>query len=90
MIYLTYEQVILYHIARNHPFCDGNKRTASATALAFLRANGEDPRYEIEDFLKLVVSSVKRFLMQVRNVRLYGAVRRYNFVFHEANIIKYI
>ena len=46
----------LYHIARNHPFCDGNKRTASAAALAFLRANGEDPHYEIEDFLKLVVS----------------------------------
>lgn len=46
----------LYHIARNHPFCDGNKRTASATALAFLRANGENPCYEIEDFLKLVVS----------------------------------
>ena len=26
----------LYHIARNHPFCDGNKRTSSSTALAFL------------------------------------------------------
>lgn len=49
----------LYHIARNHPFCDGNKRTASATALAFLRANGEDPHYEIEDLLKLVVSAAE-------------------------------
>jgi death-on-curing protein len=46
----------LYHIARNHPFCDGNKRTASATAIAFLRVNGENPHYDIENFLKLVVS----------------------------------
>ena len=26
----------LVHIARNHPFIDGNKRTAAATALIFL------------------------------------------------------
>jgi death-on-curing protein len=26
----------LYHIARNHPFLDGNKRAALATALAFV------------------------------------------------------
>ncbi len=30
----------LYHIARNHPFVDGNKRTALAAALAFLWLNG--------------------------------------------------
>lgn len=29
----------LFHIARNHPFLDGNKRTALACALAFLRLN---------------------------------------------------
>lgn len=29
-----------YGIARNHPFLDGNKRTALHTALAFLRLNG--------------------------------------------------
>ncbi len=30
----------LYHIARNHPFVDGNKRTAIAAALVFLWLNG--------------------------------------------------
>lgn len=29
----------LFHIARNHPFLDGNKRTALACTLAFLRLN---------------------------------------------------
>ncbi|MBS2004984.1 MAG: type II toxin-antitoxin system death-on-curing family toxin [Cyanobacteria bacterium SZAS LIN-5] len=30
----------LYHLARNHPFIDGNKRTALAAALVFLSFNG--------------------------------------------------
>ncbi len=29
-----------FHICRNHPFFDGNKRTALATALVFLEING--------------------------------------------------
>ena len=30
----------LFHIARNHPFVDGNKRTALMTTLIFLGLNG--------------------------------------------------
>lgn len=30
----------LFHVARNHPFVDGNKRAALAIALAFLWLNG--------------------------------------------------
>lgn len=30
----------LFHLCRNHPFVDGNKRTALAAAGVFLRANG--------------------------------------------------
>ena len=30
----------LFHISRNHPFIDGNKRTAIAAALTFLEVNG--------------------------------------------------
>jgi death-on-curing protein len=29
----------LFHIAKNHPFLDGNKRTALAAAIAFLGLN---------------------------------------------------
>lgn len=35
---LTLDEVL--HIARNHPFVDGNKRTGLATALVFLDMNG--------------------------------------------------
>lgn len=31
----------LFHIARNHPFADGNKRTALMCALVFLGLNGQ-------------------------------------------------
>ncbi len=33
--------VLLIHLARNHPFVDGNKRAALASALVFLDAHGE-------------------------------------------------
>lgn len=37
-----YEMAAAYafHICRNHPFIDGNKRTALASALVFLELNG--------------------------------------------------
>jgi death-on-curing protein len=31
----------LFHLARNHPFADGNKRTALMSALVFLGLNGQ-------------------------------------------------
>lgn len=45
----------LYHLAKNHPFLDGNKRVAAATALVFLAMNGyllppeadEGPLYDL-------------------------------------------
>ena len=36
----------LFHLARNHPFVDGNKRTALMCALVFLGLNG--PRLEAD------------------------------------------
>jgi death-on-curing protein len=36
----------LFHVARNHPFVDGNKRTALMCALVFLGLNGQ--RLEVE------------------------------------------
>ena len=41
-----------FHICENHPFVDGNKRTALASALIFLEMNGislEDPRQKLLD-----------------------------------------
>src|SRR5262245_7864744 len=45
----------LYSIARNHTFLDWNKMTASSCALLFLRYNGENPRYDTDEFLEFIV-----------------------------------
>jgi death-on-curing protein len=40
----------IYHISQNHPFIDGNKRTALATGLIFLDINNleiDDPNEEL-------------------------------------------
>jgi len=45
----------LYGICRNHPFLDGNKRTALACALAFLRLNGISFRFGADELYDLVI-----------------------------------
>jgi len=39
----------LFHLAKNHPFVDGNKRTALASMLVFLTINGHDIRWEPDE-----------------------------------------
>ena len=44
----------LYHICQNHPFIDGNKRAALASALVFMDLNGifiEDPDDELYEMV---------------------------------------
>ena len=48
-----------YHICQNHPFVDGNKRAALATALVFLSINTieiEDPEERLYDGMMLVAT----------------------------------
>lgn len=45
----------LYSITKNHPFNDGNKRTAFVAALAFLRANQAKIRFKFSDLEPIVV-----------------------------------
>ena len=45
----------LYSICRNHPFLDGNKRTALACAMAFLRLNGTRIKSTQSDLYDLVI-----------------------------------
>ena len=47
----------LYHLAQNHPFVDGNKRTAFAAALTFLELNGY-PVMGGEDELEAVTRKI--------------------------------
>lgn len=45
----------LYHLVRNHPFVDGNKRTGTASALVFLELNGWSLECEEDDLVELVL-----------------------------------
>jgi len=44
----------LFHLARNHPFVHGNKRTALMCALVFLGLHGERLRADPDDLYSLV------------------------------------
>lgn len=46
-----------YHIAQNHPFVDGNKRTALTAALVFLEINGH-PVMSGEDELEAATRQI--------------------------------
>ena len=48
-----------YHLCQNHPFIDGNKRTALACALVFLELSGlsvRDPKGLLKDAMRNVAS----------------------------------
>lgn len=45
----------LYHLSRNHPFIDGNKRTACAAMETFLELNGYQLALSDEDEYNLVL-----------------------------------
>lgn len=51
-----------YHLCQNHPFIDGNKRTALATALVFLELNGieiDDPNETLYGMMMEVATGKK-------------------------------
>ena len=45
----------LYHLAKNHPFLDGNKRTALAACLAFLWLNDREVDATEDELTELVL-----------------------------------
>lgn len=45
-----------FGIARNHPFVDGNKRTAWVAARLFLRLNGEILIYRPDEAIRIVLA----------------------------------
>ena len=45
----------LFYICRNHPFLDGNKRTAMMAAIVFLRLNGIEPAPDSKQWEKLML-----------------------------------
>lgn len=46
---------LLHSVARNHPFADGNKRTALLAALLMLSVNGQRPRWSAPEALQRII-----------------------------------
>lgn len=49
----------LFHIIKNHPFNDGNKRTGAFTAILFLRMNGIKLDLDLAQYENLVILTAK-------------------------------
>lgn len=45
----------LFYLCGNHPFLDGNKRTAMMAAILFLRMNGIEPAPDSDEWEKFVL-----------------------------------
>jgi death on curing protein len=54
-----------FHLVKNHPFVDGNKRVALSAALSFLKANGISVRIKqrllFKSMLELTTSKINKF-----------------------------
>lgn len=46
----------LFHLVKNHPFLDGNKRVGAVAALVFLALNGYDFEAPEEDLAEMVLA----------------------------------
>jgi len=49
----------LFHIVRNHPFVDGNKRTGAVASIVFLMLNGLDFHADENDFEYIVIRTAE-------------------------------
>ena len=49
----------VFHIVKNHPFVDGNKRVGAVAALVFLELNGFETRIPEADLFDLIMGVAK-------------------------------
>jgi death-on-curing protein len=64
----------LFYLCKNHPFADGNKRTALGACIVFLRLNGMEPAPDGQEWeeltLAVAASEIEREETTVRLRRL--------------------
>jgi len=51
----------LFHLVKNHPFNDGNKRTGAFVAVLFLRINGINIKVDQKNYEDLVLLTANNF-----------------------------
>ena len=67
----------LFYLCRNHPFVDGNKRTAMTAAITFLRLNGIEPAPDGPEWEELVLDvAASRIDREETTARLRKLLRR--------------
>ena len=49
----------LFHLVRNHPFIDGNKRTGAVASVVFLMMNGLELHADEDTFEKIILSAAE-------------------------------
>ena len=49
----------LFHLCKNHPFVDGNKRTAAASSIVFLEDNNIKLKFNSDEFELIVLDTAK-------------------------------
>ncbi len=49
----------LFHLVKNHPFLDGNKRTGAVAALVFLELNGRSLDVPEDTFAEMVLAAAR-------------------------------
>lgn len=59
----------LFHICKNHPFIDSNKRTAAASSLIFLADDEVELKFDMEDF-ELIVLNTERGATSKKEISL--------------------
>lgn len=63
----------LFHIVRNHPFIDGNKRTGALVAAVFLEINGLLLTASNDDFEEVVMNTAKGLLSKAQIAEFFRA-----------------
>ena len=68
----------LYHLVQNHPFNDGNKRTAYVVVLVFLEINHATIKFKIDDLEQIVldVANGKLNKIQLAHFFKYGKISK--------------
>jgi death-on-curing protein len=59
----------LFYLCRNHPFIDGNKRTALGACIVFLRLNGVEPKADGPEWEELVLAVAASAIDRVEATR---------------------
>jgi death-on-curing protein len=50
---------LMHSLARNHPFLDGNKRTAAASMIVFLKLNGYDFHASQDELVAITIDTAE-------------------------------